>query len=65
MCIPKQIVKSDLTTINEGVIENRGIEDNIIDIGNVVPELYVPSKFEKLLSNISNKLGLSFSIFQK
>lgn len=40
-------------------------EKSIIDLYNATPEPYVQSEFEKLLTNISNKLGLSFAIYQK
>lgn len=53
-------IESYIDDATENSTENTKVE---LDI--VAPVQYVPSKFEKLLMNISNKLGLSFAIYQK
>jgi hypothetical protein len=47
--------------------ENGGKDkiDNEEVIGGKTTETYVPSSIEKLLTNMSNKLGLSLAIYQK
>lgn len=77
MCIPKQIIKPISISINKlsnqdytsenSIVSNieSNTEKSIIDLYNATPEPYVQSQFEKLLTNISNKLGLSLAIYQK
>ena len=59
-CIKGYSIESHIEDVTENSTENMTVE-----LDDVTPQSYVPHKFEKLLTNISNKLGLSFAIYQK
>jgi len=59
-CIKGYSIESHIEDVTENSTENMTVE-----LDDVTLQSYVPHKFEKLLTNISNKLGLSFAIYQK